>query len=358
MSQVQTFDDSISRIRRGIGVAWLANFGVLWLTLTAFGFVVIFFLNSAETFSDIGLQLLWSSAISAVVSWIVLLGAVLFADKSISASVGADQDVIHTSGKLFNIVEEIALSAGMEYVPEVHLLKGTGVPNAYAIDSPFRGKKQAKVYITQELYESLTREEIKAVMSHEMAHIINRDSKVMTHIIAVGIVVTFASIALRQYGWHFIRQNSNKARGPVLIVFIILAVIMGALVIFSPFIAKMTQAFMSRKREELADSTGVSLCRNPTALATALVSIDSVHKNKDITADKRLYQAVGSLALYSPLAEGWAKKVATHPPMDKRIADLIAIGADEKKIEQRSVRFNDVNVEDIEDKYGDDDIIF
>ena len=130
---------------------------------------------------------------------------------------------------------------------------------------------------------------------------------------------------------------------------------MWCIVIFSPAIAKLTQALMSRRREELADSTGVSLCRNPTALATALVTIDSLHNQRDISSKSRLYQAVGSLALYSPLGQRSRKRLSTHLPMDVRIEQLVAIGADKKTIDDRYVKFKETASDQ---EHIDDDIIF
>lgn len=349
-----TFYQEKDKTKRGILFAWFANFLVLDLTLVA-GVLIIAFSATSED-ENVVMDLVTVgkisgfSALAGIPTFgLILIFSVICSPMMISKAVGGSLTEVH-AGKLFNVVQEMSIAAGIPHdqMPRVFVISNTGVPNAYAIESPVGRKgKGRRVYITKELLSVLNREQVQAVMAHEISHLVNKDTRAMTQIIAVSSTVTMIQ-SLVLYGWISSNgsnsSSSKSSEGKANPIVALLVFLMSFLVIIiAPALSDIAKGYMSRNREKQADNVGVSLCMNPTALAQALITIDSYHKKKPNTVNNSFYNTAGSLALYSPLGlnrepdgvlENIRFKIAskelssTHPPMKERISDLVAMGAE------------------------------
>lgn len=237
----------------------------------------------------------------------------------------------HQDPVLFNVVEEMAIAGGIP-TPKVYAIYDES-PNAFASG---RDPQHAIIGITSGLRKKLTRDELQAVVAHEMSHIKNYDIRLMMLIsVFAGIIVLLSDLFLRHF-LDTIRINrgprgrnprmSGKGKG---IWYSIMFVLFGIFLAWiAPVIAKLLQLATSREREYLADATAVKLCRNPEALASALkkIALDP----EQLACDNR---ATEHMFIMNPnpkrrLANFKADSIwATHPPVLKRIARLNKLAA-------------------------------
>lgn len=264
---------------------------------------------------------------------IATLGALLFgAGSSLWALKAGDRAVLDSANAvpvdaadprqrvLDNVVEEIAIAAGIPK-PRVYLIPDSD-PNAFATGS---GPEKSAVAVTAGLLDALDREELQAVVSHEMAHVKNYDVRLMTVVAAlVGSVLLISDWGRRGIGWGGGRRRSSRnggGGGIVLLVFFVLWILS---LILAPLIARLVAMAVSREREYLADASGSELTRNPLALASALEKIDAA-----VAPTPSIKQGVAHLCIADPRGRtvneregGLAALFATHPPIAKRIALL------------------------------------
>jgi heat shock protein HtpX len=222
---------------------------------------------------------------------------------------------------LDNVVEEMAIAAGVPK-PAVYIIPDTD-PNAFATGP---GPEKSSIAVTAGLLESLNREELQAVVSHEMSHVRNYDIRLMTVVAAlVGSVLLLSDWGRRGLWWGGGRRRSSDGEGGgggvLALVFFVVWVVS---LILAPLIAQLVAMAVSREREYLADASGAELTRNPLALASALEKIDAA-----AAPTQSIKQGVAHLCIEDPRGraindrEGaWANLFATHPPIAKRIALL------------------------------------
>jgi heat shock protein HtpX len=220
---------------------------------------------------------------------------------------------------LDNVVEEMAIAGGLPK-PRAYVIPDND-PNAFATGS---GPEKSSIAVTAGLLDALNREELQAVVSHEMAHVKNYDIRLMTVVAAlVGSVLLISDWGRRglRFGGGRRRGGRGGGGGAVLLVFFVLWILS---LILAPLIARLVAMAVSREREYLADASGSELTRNPGALASALEKIDA---SKAPTPS--IKQGVAHLCIADPRGRavneregGWAELFATHPPIAKRIALL------------------------------------
>lgn len=270
---------------------------------------------------DLGRALI-IGAIAAVISCVFALFSYFEGDKVVLATSGAKPVQHKDDPQLFNVVEEIAIAAGLP-MPKVYIIEDSA-PNAFATG---RDPEHASIAITRGLREKLTREELQGVIAHEMAHIRNYDIRLMLLLaILVGTIAMLCDVFLQMLRFSpsgSSRRSSdkdNKGAGVVMIVIVILAVIFA---ILAPIVAQIIQFAVSRQREYLADAGGVEFTRNPTGLANALRKIDGDH---DVLESAN--RGTAHLYIANPIKkfEARASSVwASHPPIQTRIARLEAL---------------------------------
>ncbi|HET7651460.1 MAG TPA: M48 family metallopeptidase [Acidimicrobiales bacterium] len=222
--------------------------------------------------------------------------------------------------RLHNVVEGLCIAAGLPK-PRVYVIDDDA-PNAFATG---RDPKHAAVAVTTGLLEKMNRIELEAVLAHELSHVKNYDILVSTIAVTlVGVIALLSDWALRFLWWGGPRHRDDRtggSAGPQAIV----AILGFVLLLVTPLIAKLMQLAVSRRRESLADFSGVSMTRYPPGLISALEKL-----RDDRTVVHSASKATAHLWIEQPTAqtpeEGrhsrWNRLFDTHPPLEERIAAL------------------------------------
>ena len=220
-----------------------------------------------------------------------------------------------------NVVEEMAIAAGVPR-PKVYLVPDPD-PNAFATGpSP----EKASIAVTSGLLQRLNREELQGVIGHEMSHVRNYDTRLMTVVAALaGAILLLSDWARRGLWWGGGSRRSNDREGGGSGIFgLVFFVVWLVSIIFAPIIAQLVAMAVSREREYLADASGAELTRNPLSLASALEKIDAA-----VEPTASIKQGVAHLCIADPRgrklneSEGaLANLFGTHPPIAKRVALL------------------------------------
>jgi heat shock protein HtpX len=229
------------------------------------------------------------------------------------AASGAVQISKADNPRLWRIVENISISEGMP-MPKVYLIKDEA-PNAFASG---RDPKHAVVAATTGLLAIMDDNELQGVMAHEMAHVKNYDIRVSTIVFglvsAVGILADFF-IRMAFYSSH----SRNKDSGQLAIFLIAFGIVAW---IVSALIGPLVSAAVSRQREYLADASGAEITRFPEGLQGALAKLRDYGKPM-----QRASSSMAHMYISDPIKPSVAQRLfSTHPPLDKRIERLGAIG--------------------------------
>lgn len=230
--------------------------------------------------------------------------------------------------QLVNVVEEMAIASGLPR-PRLWIVPD-GDPNAFATG---REAGDSHVAVTEGLLAVLDRDELQAVVAHELGHIRNLDIRLMTLLAALVGAVALLSDGM----WRMIRTGGRSSgggrrsgkKGDANALVIILLVVWLLSWLLAPLITRLLAVSVSREREFLADATSAQLTRNPLALARALEKIELA-----AAPTKAIRPGVAHLCIADPTGRrtapmaasrlaGW---MATHPPMLERIRRLRAMG--------------------------------
>jgi heat shock protein HtpX len=242
-----------------------------------------------------------------ILALIFAAGTNLFAwyssDKMVLRMHNAVEVNARTAPDLVNMVDELARNAGLP-MPKVYLIQ-TDQPNAFATG---RNPQNAAVAATTGLLQSLSREEVAGVMAHELAHIKNRDTLIMT----ITASIAGAIGMLSQFAFLF-RGNRDNSLGPLGVL---------VAIIVAPLAAGIVQMAISRTREYEADRIGAEICRQPLWLASALAKIQRAASRIDMNSAER-NPASAHMFIINPLhAHARDKLFSTHPATENRIAKL------------------------------------
>jgi heat shock protein HtpX len=229
------------------------------------------------------------------------------ADKIVLRMHGAREVDGRTAPELVGIVQQLASRAGLP-MPKVYLVDSPH-PNAFATG---RNPENAAVAATTGLLAMLSRDEIAGVMAHELAHVKNRDTLIMTMTATIAGAISF----LANFGLFFRGGDDNRGNA--------LAMIMA--VIVAPFAAMIVQMAISRTREYGADRGAAEISRNPRALASALAKLH--HGAARVPNPVSLRNPAAASLYIVPSGTGRDKLFSTHPDTGNRIAALEAM-ADE-----------------------------
>jgi heat shock protein HtpX len=244
--------------------------------------------------------------------------------------------------QLVNVVEEMAIAAGLPK-PRIWLVPDDD-PNAFATG---RDAFTASIAVTEGLLGKLSRDELQAVVAHEMAHVRNLDVRLMTLLAGmVGAIALMSDGMGRMMGRGVGRMGGRTSAGWVgggrggkggknPLGLIILALWLLTLVV-APAVSRLLAMTVSRKREYLADATGAQLTRNPMALASALEKLEAA-----TAATRSITRGAAHLCIVDPSPgvmsskEGFLADVfASHPPIRQRIVRLRGMGYQQAKREQ------------------------
>ena len=250
--------------------------------------------------------------------WGVMLLVNLAGGESVLLSSANAREISHEQApQLYNIVEEMRLSAALPAMPRVFIID-TPVPNAFAVGLK---PERACVAVTTGLLERLSRDELQGVIAHELGHISNRDTLFMTLAgVTLGAIVLLADFGMRMLFWgggSRRRSSGGKNGGAAMAIMAVVAIV---LAILAPLIARLLYFACSRQREYLADASAAQFTRYPAGLANALRKIAQQQDPKKIPVNR----VVAPMYAINPLAaRGSASIFGTHPPTEERIRRLM-----------------------------------
>ena len=224
------------------------------------------------------------------------------------------------SPEIYALVENVAIAAGLP-TPKLYIIQDESL-NAFATG---RDVNHASITLTTGLIKTLERQELKAVIGHEMAHIGNRDIRLMLMIIiGIGISAFLSDLLFRVLTSSRPRSSSGNNNGGANAFYLVVIIMALSLALFSFLIAPLLRFAISRTQEYRADATSAIITRNPGALARAL---EKVSKDSRVEALDNM-PSVGALCIADPLDnhkrlfDSLAGLYSTHPPIKKRIAAL------------------------------------
>ncbi|MBI5643368.1 MAG: M48 family metalloprotease [Deltaproteobacteria bacterium] len=236
--------------------------------------------------------------------------------RSLGAETPVFEDLTHK--RLHNVVTEMALASGLP-MPRIYIINDPA-PNAFATG---RNPENSVVGVTQGLLDSMSREELQAVVAHEMGHIKSFDILTMTVVtVLVGTVSILSDWAVRTWRYGGIRPRRDvRSKGGVHPLALL---VIALFVVISPVISRIIAMAVSRNREYQADASAAEFTRNPLALASALQKIG------DATSPLRTARrGTAHLFISDPLKRKLDEKTglmadvfSTHPPIHERVERL------------------------------------
>ena len=278
---------------------------VFFLLLALLGYAVGYlFMNSG-----------FMGIILAILIGLVYAVSMIFQSTEIVMSMNGAREVDRNEEPvLYHVVEDMAMVAQIP-MPRVYVIDDAGL-NAFATGS---NPQNAAVAATSGLLDIMNREELEAVIGHEVSHIRNYDIRISTIAVALASAITLlSSMAGRMMWWGGAgRRRSDDDRDGNGLEIIMLVVSLLAIVL-APLAATLVQLAISRQREFLADASSVELTRNPQGMINALRKLDN---SKPMS--RPVDDASSALYINDPKKGGGFQKLFyTHPPISERIERL------------------------------------
>lgn len=286
-----------------------SNIRKTWLYLTFF-FLLVIVIGWLFSYFFQNQSILYFAVIFSILSSFL---SYWYSDKIVLTITKAKPIEKKDNPELYRIVENLCITAGLP-LPKIYILNETQ-PNAFATG---RNPKKGVVAVTKGLLEKLERVELEGVLAHELAHIGNRDILLSTIVVVlVGVVTIATDFFFRQAFWG--RNNRDRQGEQSQLIMIIVA---SVLAILASIFAQLLKLAISRKREFLADASGVLLTRYPDGLVRALEKI-----SVDPTPLKTANDATAHLYIANPFrgkekVSRLHKLFLTHPPLEDRIRAL------------------------------------
>ncbi|MGA3288078.1 MAG: M48 family metallopeptidase [Bacteroidota bacterium] len=278
--------------------------------------------------------------IGTILAVIICIGSILtslhWGMNSVLWSVHAEQpdEAVADLPELLNVVKEMSLAAGIPS-PKVYIVKDSD-PNAFTIGTI---PMDSSIVVTTGLLAMLDREELQGVIAHEMSHIRNSDTRLMTIITVLFGAVLLLSEWMKK-GALLGGFAGNRAPGAGWMLRGVLFAGWLLTILLAPLIARIVAMAVSRQREYLADAGGAELTRNPKALANALMKIENATE-----PTTSFQKGIAHLCVVDPLGrkinekEGWwADLFATHPPMKNRIMLLNAMAYESRATPEHTAK--------------------
>lgn len=299
-----------------VNTAWdhvSGNVFKTWLIMfffSLFTVAVIYVIAQGFGYGDVGgLGIVGFALIMAGVMNFV---SYFWSDKIVLGVSGAKSIKKEDNPEIYRIVENLSIASGLP-LPKIYIIDDSAT-NAFATG---RDPKHAAIAFTKGILQKLNKQELEGVTAHELSHVGNRDTLLMSVVsILVGTIALLSDFFLRSmwYGGH--RDNDNSKSGTLFAVLALVAAIL------APIVATLIQLAVSRRREFLADASGVLLTRYPQGLADALLKI-----SKDKEPLEVANRGTAHLYIANPLkgsqAVGWfANLFNTHPPIELRVKAL------------------------------------
>ncbi len=234
-----------------------------------------------------------------------------FSDKIALAMSGAQEVSIHQAPELHQMVERLAVQAGLPK-PRVYIIP-QDTPNAFATG---RNPEHSAVAVTEGILRILKPAELEGVLAHELSHIRNRDILISSVAAVIAGAISYLA-TMAQWGAYMGmgRSDDEEGGGGNIIAVLLMAIV-------APIAAMLIQMAISRSREYQADATGARIIGTGQPLAKALLKLEEY--NKQIPMQVNPAQA--QMYIVNPLsAEGFTRLFSTHPPIEERVARLMAM---------------------------------
>lgn len=247
-----------------------------------------------------------------VVAWVLIIATIYTVVQYFAASTfavamtGAKEIKKKDSPRLYNTVENLAITAGLP-MPKVYIIDDAA-PNAFATG---RDPEHAIVAATTGLLDIMDNKELTAVMAHELSHVKNYDIRVSMITFGLVCVVGFISdLGVRMM--LLTHDHDEDDNSPIGIIVVILVSLL------APIAASLAQMAVSREREYLADASAAHLTRYPEGMISALKKLDTHARPM-----RHQNPATEALFINNPLRKGAINNLfSTHPPIEKRIERL------------------------------------
>jgi heat shock protein HtpX len=231
---------------------------------------------------------------------LINLGSYFFSDKMALAMSGAKPISESEAPKLYQAVRELTTRADLP-MPRLYVIP-QDQPNAFATG---RNPQHAAVAVTRGILNLLSEDELRGVLSHELAHVKHRDILIQSVASAIGAAITYLAYMLMWFG--------GDDESPLSLVASL------ALVLLAPIAATIIQLSISRQREYAADAGGAEICGNPESLASALLRLEQGAEAMPMQVN----QAAEPLYIVRPFkGKGVAGLFSTHPPIEERVKRL------------------------------------
>lgn len=275
--------------------------------------------SSAQGYGGLGIF-----GIALIISGLTSFVGYWYSDKIVLGLSGARLASRQRDFEFYTVAENLSLGTGLP-MPKLYVIEDSA-PNAFATG---RDPQHAAICATTGLLSKLNRTELEGVMAHEMSHVGNYDTRLMSVVtVLVGVVVLLGDWFLRASFWgrgsaSGRRDNDNEGNSGA--IFIVLGLIFALL---SPIVAQMIQLAISRRRELLADASSVKITRQPDGLARALIKISADREPLEAAnkATAHLYIVNPFKGIHGSL-DKFARLFDTHPPITERLKQLRAMGA-------------------------------
>jgi heat shock protein HtpX len=262
---------------------------ILLATLSGLFVAIGFFIGGSST----ALLFLFMAAV-------MNMGAYFFSDKIALKMSGAKPISESEAPRLYQIVRDLCTRADVP-MPRLYMIP-VDQPNAFATG---RNPKHSAVAVTRGITQLLSEDELRGVLSHELAHVKHRDILIQSVAATIGAAITYLGYALLWFG-----GDDESPLGLIASL---------ALVLLAPIAASIIQLSISRQREFAADAGGAEICGNPESLASALLRLEEGAKEIPMQVNP----ASEPLYIVKPFSgKGIANLFSTHPPIEERVRRL------------------------------------
>lgn len=259
--------------------------------------------------------------VAMIVSGLMSFAGYWYSDKIVLALSGARSANKQKNFEFYTVAENLSLGTGLP-MPKLYVIEDSA-PNAFATG---RDPQHAVICATTGLLSKLNRTELEGVVAHEMSHVGNYDTRLMSVVtVLVGVVVLLGDWFLRASFWGNRDRGDREDRGNLGAMFMILGLVFALL---SPIVAQLIQLAISRRRELLADASAIKITRQPDGLARALVKISADREPLEAAnkATAHLYIVNPFKGIHGSL-DKFAGLFNTHPPLMERLKQLKSMGA-------------------------------
>ena len=248
---------------------------------------------------------------------LLMNGAAFWASGSLALKMYRAREVTpEEEPELHRVVGQLARDSGLPK-PRVHIIDDPS-PNAFATG---RNPKNASVAATRGIMQILDRDELEAVMGHELGHVGNRDTLIMTVVAVIAGAISMIALVGR-FSMFFGGMHGGRSGGGMvgIIGLLVVAIVM-------PIVALMVRSAISRTREFQADVYGARLSGKPEALARALEKLEAAAHVRPIRVSESTGEATAHLFIVNPLSgrEAMSNLFVTHPPTSERARRLRAM---------------------------------